>query len=163
MSQSGTFGVIDLALAAALRSKVISLKEPFGCSLLDADTYLDVVPVGPWLIDLDKCSDLRRIWMAQVRDVEWGYTIQTTLQLADLRRHLRKFALAEIEGQPKPVLFRYFDARIIRAFLLETFTPEERQKFLAPMQYLEVRGLEGQGTLGFEPETQHAALQGTTL
>lgn len=160
MTQAGTFGVIDLASAVALRSKVVQIEPPFGCSLLDAQTYLDVVPVGPWLIDLDKCSDLRRIWIDQVRNVETGYTITTTLGLADLRRHLRKFALAEIEGQSKPVLFRYFDARIIRAFLLEIFTPEERQKFLAPMQHLEVSGLERKGTLVFEPEAPDMALQG---
>ncbi len=152
MSSLGTFGVIDLASAVALRSKVVRLEPPNGCSLLDATTYLDVVPVGPWLIDLDRCSDLRRIWVKQVRNKELGYTITTSLDLADLRRHLRKFALAEVEGQPKPVLFRYFDARIIRTFLFEIFSPEERQNFLGPMHGLEVRGADSNGTLVFEPE-----------
>ncbi|MFL4470125.1 DUF4123 domain-containing protein [Tateyamaria armeniaca] len=157
MTPTGTFGVIDLASAVPLRSKVVRLEPPMACSLLDASTYLDVVPVGPWLIDLDKCSELRRIWVKQVRNVEWGYTIRTSLNIADLRRHLRKFAMADVEGQPKPVLFRYFDARIIRAFLLEVFTPEERQSFLAPMHSLEVRGPDGNGTLVFEPDASDQA------
>lgn len=163
MTQMGTFGVIDLASAVPLRSKVVRLEPQLGCSLLDAKTYLDVVPVGPWLIDLGKCPDLRRIWIQEVRNADLGYTIHADLNLTDLRRHLRKFALAEVEGHPAPVLFRYFDARIIRAFLLEVFTPEERQSFLAPMHSLEVRGADGSGTLVFEPKRsdQLRALQVT--
>lgn len=163
MSGSNTFGVIDLASAAELRSKVVRLSPPDGCSLLDARTYLDVVPVGPWLIDLDRCDELRRIWIKKVRNLEWGYTIHTSLDLTDLRRHLRKFALAEIEGEPKPVLFRYFDARIIRSFLLEVFEPQERQNFLAPMHSLEVRGADGNGTLVFEPEMPDQMRQVQTI
>lgn len=152
MNQLNSFGVIDLASAVPLRSKVVSLSPPQACSLLDATTYLDVIPVGPWLIDLGQCDDLRRLWIKQVRNVEWGYTIHTSLDLTDLRRHLRKFALAEIEGEEKPMLFRYFDARIIRAFLLEVFTPEERQRFLAPLHSVEVRSADDNGTLVFQPD-----------
>lgn len=163
MSEPATFGVIDLARAVSLRSKVVRLEPPQGCSLLDARTYLDVVPVGPWLVDLDNTPDLRRLWIKDVRNTERGYTITTHLGLADLRRHLRKFALAEVEGTPKPMLFRYFDARIIRAFLLETFSPEERQAFLAPMVTLEVRGADGQGTLVFQPDVQQQERRVMTL
>lgn len=160
MSDARTFGVIDLASAVALRSKVVRLQPPQGCSLLDATTYLDVAPVGPWLIDLDACAELRRIWIKEVRNRELGYSISTALDLGDLRRHLRKFALAEVEGHPKPVLFRYFDARIMRTFLLDVFSPKERQSFLGPMHSLEVRGADRTGTLVFQPETEQQAQWG---
>lgn len=150
------FGVIDLASAAPFRTKVVRLDPPLGCSLLDEAAFFDSVAVGPWLIDLEKCDDLACVWRDDIRDQELGYSVHTDLTLVDLRLHLRKFALANVEGHPKPLLFRYFDARIIRTFLDDVFSPDERQKFLAPMQSLEVKAADDHATLVFTPS------QGTT-
>lgn len=152
MTDANEYGVIDLASAAEFRSDVVVLKPPQGCSLLDEETYFDTLAVGPWLIDLEQCPKIRAVWRKKVRDQSLGYSIYTSLALVDLRRHLRKFALAEVAGQPKPVFFRYFDARVIRQFLVDGFDDGQRAQFLAPFQGLEVASGEGRGTLYFEPD-----------
>ncbi|KIC47752.1 DUF4123 domain-containing protein [Tateyamaria sp. ANG-S1] len=152
MSSSHTYGVIDLASAVDFRSPVVALSPPKGCSLLDEETYFDTLAVGPWLIDLDLCPDIGAVWRKEVRDRSCGYTVFTDLALADLRRHLRKFALAELEDAPKPVFFRYFDARVIRTFLTGGFTDAQRAQFLAPFDGLEVAAADGTGTQYFEPD-----------
>ncbi|MEM1141381.1 MAG: DUF4123 domain-containing protein [Pseudomonadota bacterium] len=130
------FAVIDLARAVELRTPVTLLAPPLGRSLLEESAFADTVPVGPWLVDLDQCPEVRAVWQQRKPDSGWGYTFESELNFDQLRRHFRKFALVKIEGREHPVFFRYFDPLVLRAFLNDWGIAEQRSKFMAMISNL---------------------------
>jgi hypothetical protein len=58
----------------------------------------------------------------------WGILLRSPLELDPLRRHLRKFLLAQLpDGEA--VFFRFYDPRVWRTYW-PSCTPEEQAKWL---------------------------------
>jgi len=60
---------------------------------------------------------------------------------AEVRKHLRRFLTVELEGSSKPVLFRFYDPRVLRVFL-PTCTPKEVLEFFGPIKRYVLEGEE---------------------
>lgn len=133
-----TFGLIDLAVAEQLRSRVIRLTSPNGVFLLDRAKFPDLVNIGPWLVDLSLCPAVESYWIKFGQWKDWGYVIKTELTITALQRHLKKFNLIQIEGRHNPMFFRYFDPVVIAIFLSEIATEEQKKAFLGPIEMLEI-------------------------
>ncbi len=97
-------GLYDLVMACPVRDCLFAgvIEEPLNRA-------------APWLVDLTGESPLKDIWRVKGWGQSWGILVRSALGLDDLRRHLRKFLLAQLpEGDT--VLFRFYDPRVWRIY-----------------------------------------------
>jgi hypothetical protein len=86
--------------------------------------------VAPYLFQVD--SELLD-WIAQKLWKEpWGIFAMSKANLEDLRVHFKKFLMVKLPDD-KQWLFRYYDPRILQAYL-PTCEPWELQKFFGPVR-----------------------------
>jgi Domain of unknown function (DUF4123) len=62
----------------------------------------------------------------------WGLFVTASIEFDDLRRHLRKFNVVYREDGT-PLIFRFYDPRVMRAFL-PTCTQSELRRFFGPIE-----------------------------
>ncbi len=130
MTGAFRYAVIDLASAESLRTVVPRLLSAVAEPLLDRSMPLHLLQVGPWLVLLDDAPEVDRTLAAYGPQIPWGYYLHAQVDLLSLRQSLRKFNLAQLPDRPKPVLFRYWDPRVLRIFLDRT-TSAQRGQFMA--------------------------------
>ena len=121
------YAVVDLASAVSLRPVVPRLLSAIAEPLLDRSMPLHLLEVGPWLVLLDDAPEVDRTLAGYGTGVPWGYYLHAQVDLLSLRQSLRKFNLAQLPDRPKPVLFRYWDPRVLRIFLDRTSATQRGQ------------------------------------
>ena len=90
--------------------------------LADVAPYLTRVPLDS------------RLFEGLVREgfgKSWGVLAVCDAPFAELRRHLRRFLVAQTEDRTA-LYFRFYDPRVLRPFL-ETATDEQRRSFFGPV------------------------------
>lgn len=92
--------------------------------------YLVGLPRGSWLLD-------RLVQEGWGRS--WGVYLTCRRPLAEVRRHLRRFLVVEVEETQEALLFRFYDPRVLRVFL-PTCTPKQAETFLGEFQTFFVEG-----------------------
>jgi hypothetical protein len=97
--------------------------------LADVAPYLARAPSGSRLFDALVCEGWGR---------SWGVLMVSDAPFAELRRHLRRFLVAQTEDRT-PLYFRFFDPRVLRPFL-EAATDEQRRAFFGPISALLLEG-----------------------
>ena len=83
---------------------------------------------APYLVELDDKTPLKDIWRTKGWGQAWGILIRSPLDLNDLRRHLRKFLLAQLPDG-NAVFFRFYDPRVWRVYW-PSCTEEEKAKWM---------------------------------
>jgi hypothetical protein len=90
--------------------------------LADVAPYLARVPAGSRLLE----ALVREGWGRS-----WGVLVVCDAPFAELRRHLRRFLVAQTEDRTA-LYFRFYDPRVLRPFL-ESATDEQRRAFFGPV------------------------------
>ena len=111
------YAVIDLASAPDLARIVMGRLGHEAQPLFAPSLHVDILSVGPWLVQLGHVPDLEPAIEAQYSDRPWGYFVETTVDIVSLRRALRRYNYVKIPSHDAPVLFRYWDPRVMHAFL----------------------------------------------
>ena len=86
--------------------------------------------VAPYLVRLDRKSAFTDWVIGKGWDNHWGLFVVSRADLRAMRRHLRKF-LTVHDSAGKPMLFRYYDPRVLSVFL-PTCAPEELGPLFGP-------------------------------
>jgi hypothetical protein len=128
---SGVFryALVDLASAVPLRPVIPRLRSAIAEPLFARSQPLQLLEVGPWLVDLAEAPEVAATIAGFGADIPWGYYLHSKVDMISLRQSLRKFNLAQLAGSKKEMLFRYWDPRVIRIFL-DGATPVQRARFL---------------------------------
>lgn len=101
-------------------------------SLADVAPYLVALPLhGPYLDRL----------LSQGFGRAWGVFLTSDLPFEELRRHLRQH-LRVTDEDGRTLLFRWYDPRVLRAYL-PTCTPFEAQVFFGPVERMFCEGPHG--------------------
>lgn len=79
-----------------------------GETMAEAAPYLVAIPVG---------SPLRAALVHEGWGRRWLTVLRSQKPLLELRRHLRKFLMAELEGDEDPVYFRFYDPEVLRVYM----------------------------------------------
>lgn len=99
------------------------------CCLISGKLDPDLVPVLPWLAAVDPQESLTQVWREHGRGRNWGIALESPLDLLHVKLHLKKFLNARLpDGQL--VMFRFYDPRVFRTYLLAA-TDEERAPWFA--------------------------------
>ena len=97
--------------------------------------------VAPYLVRLPPGSPLLDALLERGRGASWGVYLTCDLPFAEVRRHLRRFLVAETEdGQA--LYFRFYDPRVLRPYL-PSCTPAELGAFFGPVSSFWVEGASG--------------------
>lgn len=126
------FAIVDAARSPTVLSSLFTHGELY-YSLYDGAEGERLADVAPYLVALPPQSAL----LANLLREHWGDS-RFTLLFADadfknVRRQLRRFLLVEDE-QNKKMYFRFYDPRVLRAFL-PTCTPAECVDFFGPISW----------------------------
>jgi hypothetical protein len=92
---------------------------------------------APYLVQLELGGSYTRELLECAWGQNWGVILRCDLELEQLRKHLRKFLMVA-DARGRKLLFRYYDPRVLRAYL-PTCNPQELREFCGPIEtfYLE--------------------------
>lgn len=111
------YAVVDLAAAPGLAPVVMGRLASDAQPLFAPTLAVEVLAVGPWIVDLRRVPELEPEIDAHHARTPWGFFVETSVDIVSLRRVLRRFNYVHIPAKTQPVLFRYWDPRVMRGFL----------------------------------------------
>ncbi len=115
--------------------------------LYDGWQAQELSDVAPYLVALPRGSDVLRDLLSRAWGQSWGVFFTSAEPMRELRRHLRRFLRVQVEGRGR-MLFRFYDPRVLRAFL-PTCSLEEANRFFGPIDAFVVEGHAGESVMRF--------------
>lgn len=109
------YAVLDGASIPDLRMKLYELRPEHVC-LYRGELKPDMAEVAPYLVRMVRGTEFSRWVLAEGWGHHWGVFAQSRYSLAEVRKHFRSFLTVHAETG-KPLLFRFYDPRVLRDFL----------------------------------------------
>lgn len=144
-SRLGVWAVLDCARDPKIYSALLASRLEFRC-LYSGQLPRALDLVAPQLVELAPNNRLT----ASLLDDGWGQAWGIFVKIddpANLRHHLRKFLKVQDEDGRR-LLFRYYDPRVLRAYL-PTCQPDEWQQVFGPVAAFVTEAGDGQSLLEF--------------
>jgi len=141
------YAVLDGARDRRIYRAVYDSQLDYEC-LFSGDIPYDLAEAAPYLVQLSREADFTRWLLENGWGKGFGIFAWSRAGLETLRRHFRRLLQVKNE-QGKTLYFRYYDPRVLRAYL-PTCTSEELRAVFGPAGRLLVEGEESQ-VLAFEP------------
>ncbi len=111
-------------------------------SLYDGVEGETMVHVAPHLVRLPAGSRLLASLVREGWGRRWGIYLTCSLPFTEVRRHLRRFLMVEMEESGDRMYFRFYDPRTLTTFI-PSCTPRQAQEFFGSAESFL---LEGEGT-----------------
>jgi len=148
-SEDGTsvFAVLDGASISDLQERLYDLQPEYEC-LYTGELEPDMAEVAPYLVALQKGSQFTNWVIGKGWGKHWGIFAVTTVDLRVLRRHFRTF-LTVYDPEGKPMLFRFYDPRVLRVYI-PTCNPEELETVFGPVDKYVLEGEDPGTVIGLE-------------
>ena len=121
---------------------------PINQCLFEGPKGQDMEDMAPHLFMSDGYGQVPELILAPDKEGEFGILLEAPLDFADVRRHLRRFLLVRRGSDSKKVLFRFYDPRVLRAFL-PVCTRSELADFFGPITAFHCQGDEPGEVLTF--------------
>lgn len=99
--------------------------------------------VAPYLVCFRSDSGLLERLVREGWGAGWGVFLSCPRPFKEVRRHLRRFLLAEDDETGERYFFRFYDPRTLRT-LMPTFTPRQRQDFFGEIDAFFAEGKAGE-------------------
>jgi hypothetical protein len=126
------FAVLDGASIPDLLRQLYEQQPEHGC-LYRGELEPDMAEVAPYLVRLEPDSDFTDWLVEKGWGEHWGIFALSRESLSAMRRHFRSFTVVYTPDN-KPVYFRYYDPRVMRAYL-PTCNVEELSKVFGPIDH----------------------------
>jgi hypothetical protein len=104
------------------------------------DLGWDLVGISPYLVEMDKSIDLTDVFLRQGWNESWGVFCRSDAGISRLRNHFRGLLVVRSETNKK-LLFRFYDPRVLRAYL-PTCTASELRTVFGPVDAFVMPGAE---------------------
>lgn len=113
------------------------------CCLYSGTLAPDLRLAAPHLVRLDRDDRLTRYLINHGWGRGWGVFLRSHAEMGELRKHFRRFLVVK-DQRGRRLLFRYYDPRVLRAYLPTCLSQELETVFGPVTQYF---------TEGEDPET----------
>jgi hypothetical protein len=123
---AGLFGIVDTAREPRLYGLVT--QSPNHLCLFAGELAPALRQAAPYLVELTDETPLKAIWRDEGWGRAWGLLLRSSLDLKALRRHLRRFLLAQLPDG-RTALFRFYDPRVWNTYWANC-APAERTPWL---------------------------------
>lgn len=137
------YALLDAAREPSVPGMLEREPETHQC-LYEGTQAKDLGAYAPYMVELTADSPLLHRLASQAMGKSYCVFVTTAAPFAELRKHFRHFLIAQTEDG-KEVYFRFYDPRVLRAFL-PSCTRDELAQFFGPIHALWVEGKEP-GTL----------------
>jgi hypothetical protein len=127
---ANVFAVLDGASIPDLLDMLYEHYPEFIC-LYRGELEPDIAEVAPYLVRLEQNSPITKWILERGWGNHWGIFAITQVDLTALRQHFRRFLTVHDE-QGAPMLFRYYDPRVLRVYL-PTCNAEELKTVFGPV------------------------------
>ncbi len=143
------FAVIDAARSTRALTLLEESTDPYR-SLYDGEKGRKLEAIAPHLVHLGADLRLLEVLVREGLGDSWGIFLVSSTEMLRLRRHLRKFLKVELEGQERPVFFRFYDPRALRDFLPIATKEQLGELFGEHIELLVVESEKGADTVQLE-------------
>lgn len=109
------YAVLDGASVPELRTRLYEMRPEHVC-LYRGELSPDIAEVAPYLVRMNIDTDFSNWVLNEGWGNHWGIFVQSRYSLAEVRKHLRSFLTVHDETG-KPMLFRFYDPRVLRSYL----------------------------------------------
>lgn len=141
--------VLDAARAPRVLPVLMASRAQHA-SLYDGWQARELAEVAPYLAEAAPSSPLWDALLGEAWGDAWGVWLRSEAAFDDVRRHLRRFL--RVQGEDgRRMLFRWYDPRVLRAYL-PTCTDDERRVFHGPVRAFVVEDAAPRRALRFVPE-----------
>ncbi len=117
--------------------------------------------VAPYLVALPHDAPALTELVRERWGEAWGVFLRAEHPFREVRRHLRRLLRAELDDGSR-VLFRFYDPRVLRAYL-PTCTGDEAAQMFGPLAQFITEGRRGETALRFTPDASGALVDTETL
>lgn len=150
IDQTRVFAVLDGASIPDLRNKLYEMRPPHYC-LFRGELEPDMAEVAPYVINLAPGATFTD-WVLNEANFgnHWGIFAHSRHSIKEMRRHCRALVTAYTE-QGNPMIFRFYDPRVLRKFL-PTCTDDELKTFFGNIETFFAEDDKGQNLLSFRLE-----------
>lgn len=131
-TEGNAYAILDGASVVDLLDRLYDLQPEFVC-LYRGDLQPDLAEVAPYLIRLEPNAELTRWVLEQGWGKHWGVFATSPQGLHAVRQHFRRFLIVR-DPEGKPLYFRYYDPRVLRAYL-PTCNADELQTVFGPLEW----------------------------
>ena len=125
------FSILDGASVPGLLPALAEHEPEYVC-LYRGELAPDVAEAAPYLVRLDPETEFTRWVVGEGWGKHWGIFAVSLSDLQTLRRHFRGF-LTVYDSDARPMLFRYYDPRVLRTYL-PTCNSNELDTIFGPVQ-----------------------------
>ena len=141
------YAILDGASIPGLLSKLRQHQPDYFC-LYRGELPQDMAEVAPYLVHLQINTEFTSWVTAEGWGKHWGIFALSSSDLRLLRQHFRGF-LTVYDPKTRPMLFRYYDPRVLRTYL-PTCNSEELAAIFGPVYSYLVEDEAGQSMLRFQ-------------
>lgn len=153
-----TYCVLDGASVPDLPKRLYEFDPP-NYSLMPGELTPDMVHVAPYVVIMAPDGDFTKWILENGFGKNWGIFVQTRFSITEMRKHFRGlFTVHDETG--KPMMFRFYDPRVIRKFL-PTCDGDQVQTFFGKIDKFFVESGEGETLIAYSQE--NGALKETEI
>lgn len=110
-----TYVILDGASVPDLPVKLYELKPPNYC-LYRGELEPDMTYVAPYLVHVLPDSPFAKWLLKECWGKHWGIFMQSAVSLVGMRKHFRSLLIVN-DAAGNPMLFRFYDPRVLLSFL----------------------------------------------
>ena len=134
---ASVYAILDGASVEELLDRLHRYEPEFIC-LYRGELEPDLVHVAPYLVRLKRQSAFTDWILETGWGNHWGIFAVAPSGLTVMRQHFRRF-LTVHDSQGSPMLFRYYDPRVLRSYL-PTCNPQELGEMFGPVLHYVLEG-----------------------
>jgi|SRR5215468_5732596 len=145
--RTNVFALLDGASVKGLRMQLYKTEPPHYC-LFRGELAPDVAEAAPYLVGLLRDSPFTEWLLNESIGKHWGVFALSRQSITEMRRHFRSLITVHDEGGT-PMIFRYYDPRVLRSFL-PTCNAGELKTFFGKVDTFLAEEKDGNGMSTFE-------------
>ena len=136
MTSNRLYAIVDPAVEPRLFPMLKVMGEHDAPCLFAGDIGEGLREVSPHIFPLEFGAEIMRRWMQHGIGHPWGLFVEAPGDLAEVRRHIRRFLQVRLPDGEGPVLFRIWDPRVLPVFLKASEADHLQQLFARVTAYI---------------------------